>query len=110
MAMSLLELTRVVDPDGTVVLFPTGEVDPWTASQFRDEAFGLIAMNRPIAFDLRTVTYLDSDAIAAFVDISRALNASSRPRLELRNLPYRLKCRLTETGQIWPFRVASVVA
>ena len=110
MAMSLLELTRVVDPDGTVVLFPTGEVDPWTAMQFRDECFGLIAMNRPIAMDMRTVTYLDPDAVAAFVDISRALAASSRPRLELRNLPYRVKCRLTEIGQIWPFRVASVIA
>jgi hypothetical protein len=108
-AMSLLELTREVDSDGTVVLFPSGEVDPWMAMQFRDEAMGLIASYKPIAFDLRGVTYLPPESVAALVDVSRTLVTFDRPRLELRNIPYALKCRMMEARQLWPFRVASVI-
>lgn len=105
MAMSVVELTRVVDPDGTVVLLPAGEVSPYAASQVRDEALGLIASNRPVAVDVRDVTYLDSDCMASFFAITRCLVGANRPRLELRNVTPAVMRRLQETNLCGAFRL-----
>jgi anti-anti-sigma regulatory factor len=107
MAMGLLELTRVVDPDGTVVLFPSGEVDPYTGVLVRDEALSLIASNRPVAVDVRDVTYLDPDCIASFFAVTRCLVGANRPRLELRNVTPAVMRRLTESNLTGGFRLES---
>lgn len=105
MAIRLLEPTRTVEPDGTVVLHLRGEIDTGAAVRVRYDALGVIAAKHPIALDLHDVVYFDAEAIETLAFLSRSLVAGKRARLELRNVPPRIARAFTESGHASAFRM-----
>ena len=66
--------TALREVDGTTVLDVTGEIDVYTAPQFKDAVNGIIAAGQKhLVVNMTDVTYMDSSGFGALLSATRRL-------------------------------------
>ena len=97
-----MHLSTRREPDATIVLTASGDVDFSVADHLRAVALGLLASTecRRLCLDLSSVSFLDSTGISALVAIRNAAQASTHTLL-LRN-PSKPVARLLDLTGLAP--------
>jgi anti-anti-sigma factor len=97
-----MHLASRLEPDATIVLTVSGDVDFAVADDLRAVALGMVASTecRRLCLDLAGVSFLDSTGISALVAIRNAAEASTRTLL-LRN-PSKPVARLLDLTGLTP--------
>lgn len=87
------------DPDGRSVLAVAGDLDASDSAALRDAGFAAVedAGSGPVVMDLAGVTFADSTALGALVEI-RAYADEHGSRLVLTNVPDRVVAIIALTG------------
>ena len=66
--------TALREVDGTTILDVTGEIDVYTAPQFKDAVNGIIAAGQKhLVVNMTDVTYMDSSGFGALLSATRRL-------------------------------------